>query len=531
MSLEAEVETLRRETTELRAINADQHDQIERFKQDIESLQQQLRRLLSGRRHGDTHAEGQGLLFPPEEEHELVAPEHLNEAPDGETPEDSIKKANRPERPARKIDTSNLEREVRVHELPEEERFCEVTGLPLVPVGVKTFEEIDFQPSKVKLIVHERVIYGLDAEHAKDRMASQVVTPLPPRAVEGCTASAGLIAWILVQKYLMHLPLYRQEMAFQQDGLRLPRKTMCDWVLAAAEVLHPIVAALLRQIRAGPIMQIDDTRIRCQGPKGAGQYQAYLWTYVNPEVEGMAYVFTSGRSTDLIAEGLQGFKGYLVGDGYAGNKAAARKVDPSIILCGCWAHSFRKFRDAMKESPAAAKLYMHDIGILFKVEEESRSLDEDFAQRLERRKRECEAPLDRMRARKNGWRERYSESGDMATALTYLDNQWDPLTRFLEDGRIPIDNNRCERSIRPIGIGRKNWMFAGSERGGRAAATIYSLVESCKLANVNVHEYLADVLVRVATHPASRVEELVPAKWATMPWSPTAEAVAASTIA
>jgi hypothetical protein len=327
-------------------------------------------------------------------------------------------------------------------------------------------------------------------------------------------ASATLLAWLLVQKYANHLPLYRQEQIFARDGLRLPRQTLCDWTLGAAEALRPIADCLMARVRAGPVMQLDDTPVMCQGGRGQKHFQAYLWTFVNPEVGGVVYRFTSGRASDLIAAELGDFEGTLVGDGYSGNRAAANKVAGKIKLGGCYAHTTRKFRDALCEAPGTAQLFRDDIKRLYEVEREADEAGLTPQRRADLRQLKSRTILAALFARARRLRNQYSDAGKMAGAIGYLVNQRKPLRQFLEDGRIPLDNNACERSIRPIAIGRRNWLFAGSPRGGRAAAVVYTLIECCRHANVDMASYLADVLVRVATHPASRVDELLPEHWA-----------------
>lgn len=224
--------------------------------------------------------------------------EHINEAPDGEVPEDPIKKKHQPKRRVQKIDMGALPREVVTHELPESERVCPKTGVQLEPIGEKVFEEIDYTPGKLRIIEHRRVQYGPSPEVAAERQIEAVTADLPARPLEGCAASAGLLAQIVIQKMAYHLPLYRQEELFQQAGLWIPRQTLCDWVMKAAFRLQPIANELMRQIRAGPVFQLDDTRLRCRGPKGTGYFQAYLWAFVNPQVDGVVFRFSSGRSTE-----------------------------------------------------------------------------------------------------------------------------------------------------------------------------------------------------------------------------------------
>jgi hypothetical protein len=297
--------------------------------------------------------------------------------------------------------------------------------------------------------------------------------------------------------------------------MRLSRKTQCDWVLACAELLVPIVDCLMRRIRAGPVLQLDDTPVKCQGGRGAANFQARLWTFVNPEVSGVVYQFTPGRDSASLADLLGDFEGWLVGDGYGGNRAAANKavkanqLGSGIRIGGCWAHVHRKFRDAAKEAPGTAKLFLDGIRKLYDVEREADEAKLGPNARAELRQRRSKPIV--LELFMHGWRlgGRFSDAGAMAKGIGYLRNQHCALRQFLDDGRIPIDNNACERAIRPIAIGRRNWLFPGSVRGGRTAAVVFSLAESCRLAGVDPVDYFADVLVRVSTHPASKVDDLL----------------------
>lgn len=478
-----------------------------------ELLAQKLKQLEALRRRHPTLAPGQGLLEFDGELEGVARPPHVDEAPDGETPGDQIRNKHKPRQRARKLDTSNLPVQHVHHELPAEERFCPLTGKPLVPVGETLEDEIEYQPGVIKLIVHHRAIYGLSEEDAQDRQAPELTAPGPTRPLERSIVGPILLAWLLVQKYARHLPLYRQEEILAQHGLRLPRQTMCDWVLAAATQLGPIQEALRRRIIATGIVQTDDTPVKCQQGKGRGFTLARLWTTTSPEVEGVLYDFTADRGHEHLFTMLPGFtEGVLLGDGYAGYETFA-KERPGVVVAGCWAHAIRKFRDALTEGPLLAASAMTLIGELFDVEREADAGKLAPEDRLALRRRKSAPALERLDEELKGWRDRYSEAGRIGEACKYVENQRAALRVFLDDPRVAVHNNACEVAIRPVAVGRRNWLFAGSERGGQAAATIYTLVESCKQADVDPSQYLADVLVRVATHPASRVDELLPAEW------------------
>ena len=441
-------------------------------------------------------------------------PEHVDEAPDGETSDDSIRGRNKPRKRAKKTDMSQLPRETVLHELPEEQRICPITGIQLVPVGEEVSEELDYVAAELRVLEHHRIVYGPPAKIAKDRQIAPIVAPAPVQPLEGCKASASLLAYLLIQKYLFHLPLYRQEEVFQQAGLFIPRSTLCDWVLKAAFELAPIARAIEASIRAGPVLQLDDTPIKCQAGKGQGNFQAYLWSFVNPGVPAVAFRFTRGRSTADLSPLLVGASvSVLLGDAYAANKSAAREAGLDVEHAACWAHVLRKFRDASKEAPSMVELFRDDLRAIYAVEAEADERQLCADERRDLRMEKARPAIARLLARTLGWREIFSLSGKMGEAIKYLRNSRKALTTYLERGNVPIDNNACERSIRPIAVGRRNWLFAGSVAGGEAAATVYTLLESCKAVDVDPASYFVDVLNRVATHPASRVEELTPALW------------------
>ena len=520
--LQLEAEALKQRLAEREATVRDRDKTIAKLAQDVATLQEAVKRLLAPRGGGHRVPEGQGLLF--RETITAIEPTAPTQPVDAE-PDDggrddanqakssTTKRKGTPRKPC-KIDTTGLPSEDRLHEVPETERIDSTTGKPLVQIGEKVFEELDYQRAQLRVIRHRQPIYGLPPEEAKQRNMAPVMADLPPRPLEKCAASANLLAWLLVQKFANHLPLHRQQQIFGRDGLRLPKQTLCDWTLASAETLRPIVDRLLQLIRSGVVMQLDDTPVMCQAGRGEPNFQAYLWTFVNPQVGAVVYRFTAGRASQLLADEIGGFRGLLIGDGYSGNTAAANKVDDQIVIGGCWAHVARKLRDAEAEAPGTAKLLREDIDKLYEVEREADEQKLDRERRMALRRRKSRPILATIFSRVRRLRSQFSDAGLMAKALGYVRNQRKPLRQFLREGLAPIDNNACERAIRPIAIGRRNWLFAGSMRGGRAAAVIYTLIECCRLAKVDMLAYLADVLVRVATHPANRIDELLPANWA-----------------
>ncbi len=261
----ATIEAFRKQNDKLREI-------IKHQSRDIALLKANFEKLLGGRAPDVPEIDADQLTMfdgvgPPEPE-EIEVPNHVGEAPDGETPDDKIRNRDKPKDRATRPDWSNLRREIVEHELPEEERVCPTTGVPLIPVGVKVTEEVTMTAAEIRVIEHRQVEYGPAPEIAAERTIKALRAPMPPQAVEGVMVSALLLAQLLTQKYQFHMPLYRQETAFQQAGLRIPRQTLCDWVLKAAFELSPLARAIEDSIRAGRVLQLDDTPVKCQAGTG-----------------------------------------------------------------------------------------------------------------------------------------------------------------------------------------------------------------------------------------------------------------------
>lgn len=307
-------------TAELERAIAALEEQLRGAVKDRSLLEARLKELLARRRAAaEADALGQKLLEFDKEQQPETTPPCATEAPDGESAADVIRPRHQRKQAPRKVDFAALPRERVEHELPPQARRCALTGAELVVVGEKISEELEYRPGMLVVIEHHRAIYGPSAEVAAERKVQEIVAPLPPRALEDARAGAGLVAWILVQKYVHHLPLYRQQAIFEREGLFLPRQTLCDWTLAAAEQLAPIRLALKQQILASGVFQLDDTPVKLQGRKGESLTRARLWTYASPLVSGAVFDF----ATDWGHEHAKDFigpdaSGYLVGDGYAG---------------------------------------------------------------------------------------------------------------------------------------------------------------------------------------------------------------------
>ena len=519
VALEEELRVARVELRELRKLTAQQADTITELNATVSQLKATLESLLKGQRRTDLIDPNQGLLFA---DPVTPEPEESDSAQEDPKPKDSGGKRRKSPAPSKRVaDESNLRREIVRSELPPEQRRCQTTGVELVEVDVKVSKELDYRPGELVLVEHHQVIYGPPPEVAAERNIAPVLAPAPKVAVEGVTASAALLAWLVYQKYVLHLPLYRLEQVFGELGLRLARTTLSDWVQKVAFALGLVKDEIERQVRAGPVLSFDDTVTECfvvdEATGRRKLKQARLWVFVNPAVRGVVFRFSIGRGAEDLASILSTpappkSVEVILSDGLAVNRAGALEAGLDVVHAGCWAHTLRKFRDAKAEGPAMAQLVMDLIDKIYDVEAKGKAAKLAAPALQELRRREA-APLvvDLLRMT-SGWTKKYSLNGKMAEAMRYVRNQRPYLLAFLRDGRVPIDNNACERAIRPIAIGRNNWLFAGSEDGGDTAAILYTIVESARAAGVDPQDYLLHLLHRIGTHPASRVSELTP--WA-----------------
>jgi transposase len=397
----------------------------------------------------------------------------------------------------------DLPRQVDVIDVADADKLC-VCGRAKVQIGATTAEKLEYVPASFFVRETTRLKYACPHCHT-----GVVEAPAPPQAVEKSLAGEGLLAHVVVSKYADHLPLHRLEGIFGRHGVTLSRSTMCGWIADVAAALAPIGDQLRREVTATDYVQTDDTPVTVLGEDG-GSFKGRLWTYLDPLGGQVVFDATATHERDGPAAFLATFTGYLQADAYAGYDAVYR--GGRVVEVGCFAHARRRFVEALETDPSAA-LVVAIIQRLYQVERETTDVSVD-ARHVARQQqsRPLLAHLDEARQHLAAQALPKSPLGD---ALRYLDNQWGALQRFLEDGRLAIDNNGAERQLRTVGLGRKNWLFAGSLEGARRAALLYSLVQSCRLVGVAPFPYLRDVLLRVATHPHAQVAQLTPKGWAT----------------
>ena len=408
----------------------------------------------------------------------------------------------------------HLERVEIVLDLPEEDKVCPETGKPLKLIGWEISEKLEFRPGKVVVNVYKRPKYGSpDSLAAGD--VGVIVAPMPEHPIEKCKADVGLLAHIIVSKFADHLPLYRQDGIFEREGVEIPRATQTSWIIQISEAIEVLGGELKRAVIESDVLFTDDSIIPLQ-VKGTGRLQkARLWVYVRGDTGPPLAVFdfSRDRSKKRPLEFLGDYRGYVHADAYSGYDELFHRE--GIIEVGCWVHARRKFDEAASSRQVEATEIMARIAQLYKVEADCAELIPDERRRV--REQRSRPIMDGIFARLEELKAASLPSEPLRKAIDYALNQRQALYRFLDDGRLKPDNNTAENAIRPLALGRKNWLFAASERGARATALFLGLVHSCKACGVNPWEYFDDVLRRIMSHPVNRLRELLPDRWQPLP--------------
>ena len=394
-----------------------------------------------------------------------------------------------------------------------DDKTCPCCAGELHRIGEDKSERLDMVPAQFRVLVTRRPKYACRACEDGVRQA-----PAPARLIEGGMPTEATIAQVLVSKYADHLPLYRQAQIYaRQGGIDLDRSTLADWVGHAAWHLRPLHERLLVKLRQRPRLFADETTVPVLDPGRGRTKTGQLWAYAaddrpwgGADPPGVAFVYAPDRKAERPIAHLEGFKGTLQVDGYAGYRKLAERGD--VELAFCWSHARRNFYELATPGPApiASEALQH-IATLYAIEKDirGRSADERRMVRQQKSRPLAEAFEQWLRAKLA----LISQKSKLAEAIRYALSRWEGLTRFIDDGCIELDNNTVERSIRPIALNRKNALFAGSDGGAEHWATIASLIETCKLNDIDPLAYLTDVLTRIVNgHPNSDIDQLLP--WA-----------------
>jgi transposase len=414
---------------------------------------------------------------------------------------------------------ANLPRVRKEHDLAEAEKLCPCCGEALAPIGEETSEQLDYKPASLFVWLHVRKKYACKAceEHVK-------TAGKPPQPIDKGLPGSGLLAHVATSKYAEHCPLHRQESMLARHGVEISRKTLCDWMARVGELLSPIVAAMRRRVLQSQVIQTDDTTVPVRDPRQPGKTKTgRLWTYLGDRHHPYTlFDYTPDRSRDGPEQWLEGFEGYLQADAYSGYDGIFARG--KVTEVGCHAHARRYFFDAKTTDAERACHVLAIYSQLYEVEREAKeqaaqSEVEDKAAYLE----EVRLALRQERSvpilqQFHDWLEEQAPKtipkSPIGQAIGYARSNWRALERYAAHGFLDIDNNASERAMKHVVLGRKNWLFAGSDNGGRTAARIFSLTVTCKRLGVDPFAYLRDMLDLVSTHPASRIEELLPDRWA-----------------
>ena len=421
---------------------------------------------------------------------------------DEEPPHTEVQSYERRTHPGRKPLPKELPREQVVLDVSAADQHCGGCDQPKVRIGCDTTETLDYQPASLFIREYLRPKYA--CPRCQDGVAQQ---SLPSRPIEKGRPEPGLLAQVITAKYADHLPLYRQEQIFNRQGVGITRTLMSEWNGAVADLLTPLAETIHGQILHSRYIQSDDTGIEVQGADG--YRHGHLWVY-RGEGEERSYDFSWQRNRDGPLQRLKGYRGYLQADAAPAYDEVYRQY-PGIQEVGCWAHARRYFKEAQATSPVEASQVVVLIGELYGIERSIKPLDE--AQRYPHRQQRATPVLARLHGYLRTIEPQALPKSPLGQAITYALNQWEALNRYLEHGALEIDNNGAERAIKPIVLGRKNWLFIGSEAAAHRTCVLLTIVNTCKALQINPFEYLRDVIARVSTHPMSRIAELTPREW------------------
>lgn len=481
---------------ELRQQLSEQTSLLQKQSTLIENLQQQI-------------AQFQRMLFGQKSERQPKQSQDDKNSLKHDTPakQASHQDKSQSQRNGRRQFPDSLERVTIIHDLPEQEKHCPCCHSSLKKMGEQTTEQLDFVPAK--LIVNQHIKY----KYACKACQGYIVTAkMPEQPIDKGAAGSGLLAEVLINKYDDALPLYRQERRWERLGYHLPRSSLSDWVIQCAERLKPIVVAMTQQcVLTAQKIHTDDTTVPvlAKGKTHTGR----LWVYRSGGLAPpcVIYQYSKTRQKSIPENFFKHYKGYIQADAYAGYDCLFESKDR--IEVGCMAHARRKFTDILKSAPSSvlAQQAIDYFAELYHIEKQAKTMTPQ--QRYYFRRYHAKPILKQFYRWLNKIYANAPPKTPMAKAIQYVLNHWQALNNYLRDGVLDIDNNAAERLIRPLVIGRKNYLFAGSHQGAEAAAVIYSLIESCKILGINSYDYIKSTLERLPTTLYRDIHTLFPVNW------------------
>ncbi len=380
-----------------------------------------------------------------------------------------------------------------IHDLPDDEKVC-ACGCPLIRIGEEVTERLDIVPAKIQVERHIRIKYACRGCEGTDSEGGAVkIAHLPAQIIPQGIVTPGLLAHVVVAKYADAIPLYRQEQQFQRLGLEIGRGTLCNWVLLVAAACLDLIDLMRKEIRAGPVINMDETPVQVLGEPGrSNTSKSFMWVCRGgpPGKPAVIFQYEPTRSGKVPRDILDGYSGYLQTDGYAGYDLVGAR--PGIVHLGCWAHVRRKFVEVVKgtkgsQKTGVAQAVIDLIGKLYEVEHRGKELEPDRLAEL--RKAESKPVLDEFKKLLDEKKTTTPPRSLLGIAIAYAWHQWPRLAVYLENGRLSPDNNLAENAVRPFAVGRKNWLFSGSPRGATSSAALYSLLETAKANGLEPYAY------------------------------------------
>jgi transposase len=388
------------------------------------------------------------------------------------------------------------------------EKVCPHCGKDKCEIGCEKSERFEYIPAK---IIRHEIIRPKLACPCGDGGVS--IAPLAPTPVEKGYPGPGLIAQVMLAKYHDHLPLYRQEQQFARLGVNFPRQMLCDWVRHGATWLQPVVRQMKAELLAGDYLQVDETPVKVMDPEVKGKCATgYLWLAGRPGGD-VLFEFHPGRGKEYAKQLLGDFSGFLQRDGYGVYGSLAQEYPSRFKPCGCMAHARRKLVDALDHQPTQSQWLVMEMRKLYLIERHAREEAMTAEQRKVLRAQLAAPILAAMKTRLEEIRPSVLPQSPLGKAVRYALNKWEPLNRYLEDGRLEIDNNLTENALRPSCVGKKNYLFIGHPEAGWRSAVIYSVIVSCRRRDIDPWVYLRDLMHRLPAAKNHEIPDLVPARW------------------